>query len=58
MVAAVTWLAELFDDKRTREMVIGWTLATASLGGIFVTLAYNFIVKSANEGTLPYVPFP
>ncbi len=37
MVAAVTWLAELFEDKRTREIVIGWTLATASLGGILVT---------------------
>src|SRR5205814_5734376 len=41
MVAAVTWLAELFEDKRTRELVIGWTLAAASLGGLFVTLAYN-----------------
>ena len=47
MVAAVTWLAELFEDKRTREMVIGWTLATASLGGILVTEAYNEIVTSA-----------
>ena len=37
LVAAVTWLAELFADKRTRELVIGWTLAAASLGGIFVT---------------------
>src|SRR5437762_3458691 len=44
MVAAVTWLAELFDDKRTREIVIGSTLATASLGGILVTEAYNEIV--------------
>ena len=45
MVAAVTWLAELFDDKRTRELVIGWTLATASLGGILVTEAYKLIVE-------------
>ena len=52
MVAAVTWLAELFDDKRTRELVIGWTLAAASLGGILVTEAYNFIVGpcQANAG--------
>src|SRR5207247_8425762 len=56
MVAAVTWLAELFEDKRTREIVIGWTLATASLGGIFVTLAYNFFVNSA--GHLPGIGFP
>ena len=56
MVAAVTWLAELFDDKRTREMVIGWTLATASLGGILVTEAYNEIVALAKAGTLPPIP--
>ena len=54
MVAAVTWLAELFTDKRTREMAIGWTLATASLGGILVTEVYNLIV--ANAGSLPALP--
>jgi MFS family permease len=59
MVAAVTWLAELFEDKRTRELVIGWTLATASLGGILVTEAYNFIVEAAKTpGRLPALPFP
>jgi MFS family permease len=59
MVAAVTWLAELFADKRTRELVIGWTLATASLGGIFVTEVYNAIVDAAKTpGTLPSLPFP
>jgi MFS family permease len=57
MVAAVTWLAELFQDKRTRELVIGWTLATASLGGIFVTEAYNAIVEAAHTGSLPALPF-
>jgi len=55
MVAAVTWLAELFEDKRTRELVIGWTLATASLGGILVTEAYNLIVYQAKQ--LPALPF-
>src|SRR6202035_2983139 len=30
MVAAVTWLAELFEDMRTRELVIGWTLGGRS----------------------------
>jgi MFS family permease len=59
MVAAVTWLAELFEDKRTREIVIGWTLATASLGGILVTEAYNGIVEAAqNPASLPGLPFP
>jgi MFS family permease len=54
LVAAVTWLAELFTDKRTREMAIGWTLATASLGGIFVTEVYNLIVSIAPD--LPALP--
>jgi MFS family permease len=58
MVAAVTWLAELFEDKRTREVVIGWTLATASLGGILVTEAYNAIVAAQTTGHLPSLPFP
>jgi MFS family permease len=58
MVAAVTWLAELFEDKRTREIVIGATLATASLGGILVTEAYNLIVEAAKEGRLPDWHFP
>lgn len=59
MVAAVTWLAELFQDKRARELAIGWTLATASLGGILVTEAYNLIVEAARTpGALPAIGFP
>jgi MFS family permease len=58
MVAAVTWLAELFEDKRTRELVIGWTLATASLGGLFVTIAYSSMVAAARARSLPALPFP
>lgn len=60
MVAAVTWLAELFQDKRTREKVIGWTLACASLGGILVTEVYNEIVAALkdNPNALPKLPFP
>ena len=42
-VAAVTWLAELFEDKQQRELAIGWTLASASLGGILVTEVFNEI---------------
>jgi MFS family permease len=56
MVAAVTWLAELFEDKRTRELVIGWTLATASLGGILVTAAFKGIRAAGDH--LPLLPFP
>jgi MFS family permease len=59
LVAAVTWLAELFEDKRTREIVIGVTLATSSLGGILVTEAYNLIVEAAKTGgSLLPLPFP
>ncbi|HZZ77425.1 MAG TPA: MFS transporter [Gemmataceae bacterium] len=58
MIAAVTWLAELFDDKRTRELIIGWTLATASLGGILVTAAFKGIRAASEAGSLPAIPFP
>jgi MFS family permease len=58
LVAAVTWLAELFEDKRARELAIGWTLATSSLGGILVTEAYNAIVEASHQGYLPALPFP
>ena len=60
MVAAVTWLAELFQDKRSREKVIGWTLACASVGGILVTEVYSEIVAAlkANPDALPKLPFP
>jgi MFS family permease len=56
MIAAVTWLAELFEDKRTRELAIGWTLAASSLGGILVTEAYNFVVELQHQGQLPALP--
>src|SRR5437868_2519602 len=36
-VAAVTWLSELFADKRHRELAMGWTQAFASVGGLLVT---------------------
>lgn len=59
MVAAVTWLAELFETKRARELAIGWTLACASLGGILVTEVYNVIVEaSRHPGVLPNISFP
>lgn len=59
MVAAVTWLAEIFENPRTRKMAIGWTLATASLGGLFVTSVYSYIVQaSKTPGALPAISFP
>lgn len=49
LVAAVTWLAELFSDKKQRELAIGWTLACASLGGILVTEVFSEIVSFMKE---------
>jgi hypothetical protein len=43
-VAAVAWLAELFDDPKQRERVIGYTQAFGSIGGLLVTGAYYLIV--------------
>src|SRR4051812_39578257 len=36
-VAAITWLAEVFEDRATRSRWLGITQAFASLGGVFVT---------------------
>lgn len=52
-VAAVAWLAELFDDPAVRERVLGYTQAAASLGGLMVSGAYYWIVTVA--GSLPPV---
>lgn len=49
-VAAITWLAEVFEDKKQREKWLGITQAFASLGGILVTAINVWIV--ANIGSL------
>jgi MFS family permease len=38
-VASVAWLAELFQEPKTREHVLGWTQAFSSLGGVAVSQA-------------------
>ncbi|VTU00101.1 mfs transporter : Major facilitator superfamily MFS_1 OS=Chthoniobacter flavus Ellin428 GN=CfE428DRAFT_5032 PE=4 SV=1: MFS_1 [Gemmataceae bacterium] len=60
LIAAVTWLAELFQDKRQREIAIGWTLACASLGGILVTEVFNEIVGYVREHPegISWLPVP
>ena len=55
-VAAITWLAELFPEKRRKELVLGWTQAVASLGGLLVTGANALII--ARAGQLPGLPLP
>ena len=52
-VAAVAWLAELFDDPKQREKVVGYTQAFGSIGGLMVTGAYYFIVT--NEASFPLI---
>jgi MFS family permease len=53
-VAAITWLAELFPDKRQKGRVLGWTQAFASLGGILVTSIAAWI--NTHAGSLPTLP--
>lgn len=55
-VAAITWLAELFPDKRQKELVLGGTQAFASVGGLLVTAANILAVKYA--ATLPSLGLP
>ncbi len=43
-VAAIAWLAELFEDRDRREAVLGWTQAFSSVGGLMVTAAYYVAV--------------
>ncbi|MFO0937339.1 MAG: MFS transporter [Gemmataceae bacterium] len=58
MVAAVTWLAELFETKRSRELAIGWSLAAASLGGILVTAVYQYLVVYLKNPDAPILNLP
>ena len=39
-VAAVAWIAELFEDPKQRESALGYTQAFSSIGGLMVTGAY------------------
>src|SRR6266567_6516930 len=43
-VAAVAWLAELFPNPKQREMVLGYTQAFSSIGGVLVSAAYYIAV--------------
>lgn len=46
-VAAVAWLAELFDDRDDRERALGYTQAFSSFGGILVAVAFGLCYKFA-----------
>ena len=53
-VAAITWLAEVFPEKRRKEIALGSTQAFASLGGLLVTAISVWI--STHAGALPVLP--
>jgi MFS family permease len=55
-VAAITWLAELFPDKRQKEIALGSTQAFASLGGLLVTGMNVWIAARTRQ--LPALPVP
>ena len=46
-VAATAWLAELFNDPRQRENVLGYTQACSSFGGVMVGFANLVVVQYA-----------
>lgn len=48
-VAAVAWVAELFDDPKQRESALGFTQAFSSVGGLMVTAMYAIAVTYANS---------
>ena len=55
-VAAVAWLAELFDDPSQREKVLGYTQAFSSIGGLMVAVANALAIKYALQ--LPAISLP
>jgi hypothetical protein len=46
-VAAVAWIAELFDDPKQRETALGYTQAFSSIGGLMATAANAIAVSYA-----------
>jgi MFS family permease len=55
-VAAVAWLAELFDDPHEREKVFGYTQAFSSIGGLMVAIANAIIIRYA--ANFPAISLP
>ena len=48
-VAAVAWIAELFDDPKQRESALGYTQAFSSIGGLMAAGAYAIAVTYAES---------
>ena len=48
-VAAITWLAELFENPKQRQSVLGYTQVAFGFGGLMVTAAYYLAVTYAER---------
>ena len=48
-VAAIAWLAELFQNPKQRQSVLGYTQVAFGLGGMMVTAAYYLAVTYAER---------
>jgi MFS family permease len=48
-VAAVAWLAELFQDPKQREQVLGYTQAFSSVGGFLAAGVFKYIATHAQS---------
>jgi len=46
-VAAIAWLAELFDDPKRRQSILAYTQSAGGLGGLMATGAYYLAVTYA-----------
>jgi MFS family permease len=55
-IAAITWLAEVFEDRKQREKWLGITQAFASLGGVLVTLVSIWLTLHIKD--LPHIGLP
>ena len=55
-VAAVAWLAELFDNPTQREKVLGYAQAYSSIGGLLVAFANGLILMYT--ASLPEIKLP
>lgn len=55
-VAAVAWLAELFDDPHRREKALGYTQAFSSFGGLLVAIAFGLSTTYAGDWWGVYLP--
>ncbi len=55
-VAAVAWLAELFDDRARREKVLGYTQAFSSVGGLLIAVVNGLIARHVMQ--LPELSMP